>query len=80
MIISPNGMRIGYSWAPNGHYKMYNLGEECQESNNMFWLRGEPDSDFLAPTMIFDNNVKGTDKHFSGYKLPVFLVKEKSDL
>lgn len=80
MIISPNGMRIGYSWAPNGHYKMYNLGEECQEANNMFWLKGDPDSDFLAPTMVFDNNVNGTNKHFSGYKLPVFLVKEKTDL
>ena len=51
-----------------------------QEANNMFWLRGDPDSDFQAPTMVFDNNVNGTNKHFSGYKLPVFLVKEKTNL
>ena len=86
-IIGPSGGRIGYEWAPSG-YIPSNLGEECKENQNMFWLRGEVDLDNTAPTMIFDVKrkdesefkfwfYKGTSRHFTGYKLPVFLVKNK---
>lgn len=86
-IIGPSGERIGYGWAPAG-YRIYNLGEGCKEKRNMFWLKGEVDSDNTAPTMIYDlertdemefkfQHIKGSSRLFTGYKLPVFLVKNK---
>ena len=86
-IIGPSGGRIGYDWAPSG-YLIHNLGEECEQNGNMFWLKGEVDNKNTAPTMIYDIKrkdeielnfwvYKGTSRHFTGYKLPVFLVKNK---
>ena len=86
-IIGPSGERIGYGWAPAG-YRIYNLGEGCEEGKNMFWLKGNVDSENTAPTMLYDvkredksewvfSHVKGSSRHFIGYKLPIFLVKIK---
>lgn len=86
-IIGPSGNRIGYSWAP-ARYRIYNLGEGCEENRQMFWLKGDIDSENNAPTFIYDikqeddtewifSNVKGSSRHFIGYKLPVFLVKKR---
>ena len=86
-IIGPSGERIGYGWAPAG-YRIYNLGEGCEENKQMFWLKGDVDSEGNAPTFIYDikredeyewvfSNVKGSSRHFTGYKLPVFLVTKK---
>ena len=86
-IIGPSGERIGYGWAPAG-YQIYNLGEGCEEGKNMFWLKGEVDTENTAPTMLYDikredktefvfSHVKGTSRHFTGFKLPIFLVKNK---
>ena len=86
-IIGPSGERIGYGWAPAG-YRIYNLGEGCEENRQMFWLKGDVDSEGNAPTFIYDikrednhkwvfSNVKGPSRHFTGYKLPVFLVTKK---
>lgn len=86
-IIGPSGERIGYGWAPAG-YRIYNLGEGCEEGQNMFWLKGEVDTENTAPTMLYDikredemefiySHIKGTSRHFTGFKLPVFLVKNK---
>ena len=76
-IIGPSGGRIGYDRAPAG-YLIYNLGEGCEKNRNMFWLKGELDSENNAPTMLYDyvgNIIKGTNRHFTGFKLPIFLVK-----
>ena len=86
-IIGPSGERIGYDWAPSG-YLIRNLGEGCEENRNMFWLKGDVDAENTAPTMLYDikredemelifSHVKGTSRHFTGFKLPVFLVKNK---
>lgn len=86
-IIGPSGERISYGWAPSG-YLIRNLGEGCDEMRNMFWLKGEVDSNNKAPTMIYDvkriddiewrfRNYKGSSRHFIGYRLPVFLVRNK---
>lgn len=86
-IIGPSGGRIGYDWAPSG-YLIHNLGEECKQNGNMFWLKGEVDKENTAPTMLYDikrkddNKLdfwvyKGTSRHFTGYKLPIFLIKNK---
>lgn len=84
LIIGPSGQRIGYGWAPAG-YRIYNLGESCKNDRNLFWLRGEVDSENNAPAMLYDLEGeygkyvihKGTAKHFIGFKLPIFLVKNK---
>ena len=86
-IIGPSGKRIGYKWAPGG-YLIHDLGEGCKKGEQMYWLKGEVDSNNEAPTMIYDleitgqfnfikNHIKGSSRHFTGYKLPVFLVKNK---
>ena len=51
----------------------------------MFWLKGEADEENNAPVMVYDlvdkepnyEHIIGKDVHFIGYKLPVFLVKNK---
>ena len=85
-IIGLSGGRIGYTRAPAGYY-IRDLGEGCEENHNMFWLKGDIDNDHKAPTMIYDLKIvknnqivytfKGSSRHFIGYKLPVFLVKNK---
>lgn len=87
-IIGPSGQRIGYGWAPSG-YRIYNLGEGCTENKQMFWLKGDVDDDNTAPTFIYDikredevefvfSHTTGMARHFTGFKLPVFLVRNKS--
>lgn len=84
LIIGLSGGRIGYDYAPAG-YRIHSLGEGCKENRNMFWLKSDVDSDNHASAMIYDFETddeechifKGTSKHFIGYKLPVFLVREK---
>lgn len=85
-IIGLSGGRIGYVRAPAGYY-IRDLGEGCEEEHNMFWLKGDIDNDNKAPTMIYDLRIvkddriaytfKGSSRHFVGYKLPVFLVRNK---
>ena len=83
-IIGPSGERIGYNRANSG-YLIRNLGEGCEENRNMFWLKGDVDAKNNAPVMVYDLAGKapdyeiiiGKDVHFIGYKLPVFLVKNK---
>lgn len=83
-IIGLSGERIGYGWAPSG-YLIRSLGEGCDDDTNMFWLKGEVDAENNAPVMVYDlvgkspyyEARKGNGKHFIGYKLPVFLVKNK---
>lgn len=85
-IIGLSGGRIGYKRAPAGYF-IRDLGEGCEEDKNMFWLKGDIDNENKASTMIYDlkltkNNqitytYKGVSRHFIGYKLPVFLVKNK---
>ena len=61
------------------------LGEGCEKGRNMFWLKGEADEENNAPVMVYDlvdkepnyEHIIGKDVHFIGYKLPVFLVKNK---
>lgn len=58
------------------------LGENCK-SPNKFWIKGEPDSSHNAPvlTAYADNDgLYKVSSHFTGYRLPVFLVKSKSDI
>ncbi len=84
LIIGLSGGRIGYDYAPAG-YRIHSLGEGCEENRNMFWLKSDVDSENNASVMIYDFEVddeeykifKGTSKHFIGYKLPVFLVRNK---
>ena len=83
-IIGLSGERIGYGWAPSG-YLIRSLGEGCEANKNMFWLKGDIDDENNAPVMVYDLDgeapnykiTKGKGVHFIGYKLPVFLVKNK---
>lgn len=85
-IIGLSGERIGYDIAPAGYF-IRSLGEGCEEEQNMFWLKGDVDEENNAPTMVYDiitnieneieNVLRGASRHFIGYKLPVFLVKNK---
>lgn len=84
LIIGPSGGRIGYGMAPAG-YVINSLGEGCEKEMNKLWLKGDVDAENNAPVMVFDlagkapnyENIIGKDVHFIGYKLPVFLVKNK---
>lgn len=74
--VGANGKRItAYAY---GSY----LGEGCEEMSK-FWIKGIPDGSHNAPVLTaYQNNlgVYSISKHFTGYRLPVFLVKSKSEL
>ena len=77
--IGSNSARIGYVFSKtNNPYLVYNLGEKCEEGKNKFWLKGDTDTtDNTASAFCFDSNVLNLDKHFVGFKLPVFLIHKK---
>lgn len=78
-LIGPNGQRLGYPLCKNDSvkYTTYTLGENCKKGRNKFWLLSEPDNNHLVDVIVFDKNVLEYDKHFTGYRLPYFLVKKK---
>lgn len=71
-IIAPNGIRFGY---PSRSYTIYTLGEQCAKGHNRFWMKSEPDDDHNVSVIEFDKDVNTYKVHFTGYKLPFFLVK-----
>lgn len=81
-LITPSGYKLGYPTAKNGpsnRYTTYTLGEECEKGRNKFWLKSTPTS-HQADVVVFDVDVNEFSTHFTGFKLPFFLVKNKSDL
>ena len=78
-LVAPNGVRLGYSDSnTRRRYIVYTLGENCQKGHNRFWLKATPDENNLVDVIEFDQNVNSFQKHFTGFKLPFFLVKNKN--
>lgn len=83
VLKSPNGKEIGYPtrYTESGWPKMvYSLGEKCTEGQNKFWLKAEPDKKHQVKVILFDKGVATTSTHFTGYRLPFFLVKNKEEI
>lgn len=79
-LVAPNGVRLGYSDSNTRRkYTVYTLGENCQKGHNRFWLRSTPNEDHLVDVIEFDLNVNSFQKHFTGFKLPFFLVQNKNN-
>lgn len=78
-ITGQKGERLGYPQCKNStnKYTTYTLGENCEKDQNKFWLLSEPDENHQVDVVVFDRGVMKYDKHFVGYKLPFFLVKQK---
>lgn len=78
-LTGPNGERLGYPMCKNDavKYLTYTLGQGCERDRNKFWLLSEEDENHFVDVLVFDRNVMEYDKHFKGYKLPCFLVKNK---
>ena len=76
-LIAPNGLRLGY---PDSHhstpYTIYTLGENCEKGHNRFWLKSMPDKENYVDVIEFDNGVNTFRKHFTGFRLPFFLVRK----
>lgn len=74
--IGPSGQRITtYFFDPY-------LGEECSQFNK-FWIKGVSDDLHLAPILTAypsNSGLYNIGKHFAGYRLPVLLVKSKSEI
>lgn len=82
-IITRYGDKLGYPIAdnsPSNRYTTYTLGEKCEKNLNKFWMAGSPDDKGMIEVILFDRDVIGYDTHFSGYKLPFFMVKNKANL
>ncbi len=78
-LITPNGVHFGYPTCLNSSsnkYTTYSLGENCEPGHNRFWLKSIPNDEHLVDVIEFDKGVNSLEKHFTGYKLPFFLVKE----
>lgn len=71
-IIAPNGIRFGY---PSRSHIIYTLGEQCVKGHNKFWMKADPDDDHKVSVIEFDKDVNTYGTHFTGYRLPFFLVK-----
>lgn len=81
-LIAPNGIDLGYPTclnSPSNRYITYSLGEDCKKGHNRFWLKSDPDAENMVEVIEFDENVNSFNKHFTGFKLPFFLVKNKND-
>lgn len=70
-IIGPNSNKIFYC--------ILDLGEglDSKKSYRCLWVKAEADTDNHAPILCLNGNVS---RHFTGFKLPVFLVKNKAEL
>ena len=73
-IIAPNGIKLGY---PSRSYLIYTLGEQCAKGHNKFWMKAEPDDDHQVNVIEYDQDVNTFSTHFTGHRLPFFLVKNK---
>lgn len=74
--IGPSGERIDI--VVDGKYK----GEGCT-SANCLWIKGEANDKNEAPVLAAYpgfGGLYGITEHFTGYKLPIYLVKQKEDL
>ncbi len=78
-ITGQKGERLGYPECKNGanKYTTYTLGQNCEKGRNKFWLLSEPDENHKVDVVVLDKGVLDYDRHFIGYKLPFFLVKQK---
>ncbi len=49
---------------------------------NRFWIKGESNESNDAPVLMLNAQSESIriDKHFTGYNLPVFLVKNKGEV
>ena len=86
-IIGSNGKRLNlrcYNFYRDSGTNDDYIGEGINNNKeNKFWIKGEPDKDNYAPVLWA--NVPyykcGYEKfHFTGFKLPVILVKTKSEI
>lgn len=70
-IVGPNSQRLWYNFSNVGE------GLSTDRPNHCLWIKGEADENNNAPVQVIYN---GPGYHFTGYKLPVFLVKNKAEL
>lgn len=71
-LVGPNGKRIHLSFRED------EKGEGCAETETLFWLKHDNNKG-RALQVLLNKQIQPTS-HFTGYRLPVFLVKSKEEI
>lgn len=58
------------------HFK----GEKTPKEQNFLWLKSDFENDHAKVAAVIYNHELHSCKHFTGFKLPVFLVKSKDEV
>lgn len=81
-IVGVNGIRIKVQTkdcCPACQSYWYQ-GESVLSDSTCFWLKSKVEKGGVAVARIAQNGGRSLERHFAGFKLPVFLVKNKADL
>lgn len=81
-IVGPSGNRLKiYTKDFTSKYfdynnKNYYQGEGAPENGNLFWIKSDVGNDKAKVLAIFDDGSMCIREHFTGYELPLLLVKK----
>lgn len=78
-IVGVSGGRISVCTKDYNDQNRYQ-GEKTRSDEAWFWLKSEADGSDAGVARITKYGSLLTGSHFKGYKLPVFLVKNKTEL
>ncbi len=88
-IVGKNGMKLkvyteNYMCFPDNPTK-YSIGvsykgENTPKGQNFLWLKSDIENDHAVVAAVEYNHELYSCKHFTGFKLPVFLVKSKDEI